>query len=127
MLLNKKALANLSHIRWMSTQIKLLNVFSAAKTALAKQSIANDLYMTSRPELKPKSIKNIDKKFSDQEKEERRVSIDSLKTSASYGSDSILLNILALIGEVVITAFKILFFLPFQLLWNWLFKFVLKD
>ncbi|MBT8606763.1 hypothetical protein G6656_00505 [Polynucleobacter paneuropaeus] len=121
MLLDKKASANLTHIKWVSKQIRVLNVFASAKTVLARQTLSEDLYRAGKISDKPYTQEDIDKRLREVVKEEKRVSIESLESS-DFSSDSIVVQILLyplrVLGQVTILALWIIFWLPIHIVWN---------
>ena len=118
MLLDKNASENLKHIKQITKLINALNYFSYARVILVKQNISNDLYRASQKSRKYYSQQDTEKKVKEVSKEEQRVSIETLKTSANQETDSILLNLLLIFREVALLILWIIFFLPFQIIFN---------
>ena len=85
---------------------------------MVKQNISNDLYRASQKSRKYYSQQDTEKKVKEVSKEEQRVSIETLKTSANQETDSILLNLLLIFREVALLILWIIFFLPFQIIFN---------
>ena len=118
MLLDKNASENLKHIKQITKLINALNYFSYARVILVKQNISNDLYRASQKSRKYYSQQDTEKKVKEVSKEEQRVSIETLKTSANQETDSIVLNLLLIFREVALLILWIIFFLPFQIIFN---------
>lgn len=122
MLLDKKALANLKHIKWVSAQINILNVFSSAQVIIAKQDLFNDLYKAGNKNRPLSSQKDIDKRLHAASKDRERVSLENIETSPDFRSDSLasrlMLYPLRIFGEIVLVLLWVIFWLPIKFLWN---------